>query len=440
MQSKGSLESLSGAAERPGTRARMGAGFRHAIMQARLLCVMAVLIFATCQTQAAVYTWSTTSAPTSWLSAADWNSGTWAGLTDRNKSTDGAATDIANFSSTAGTGIIDISMANNGSGAGGGLTLGAIDLLSSANKDITIAAISAAGTLTLTGGTVNATANTILANEGTKNLTISNAISLAVILGNTTDNVIQVNGTGNITINTVIQTGSGSKLTIGGAGSGSVVLSGLLSNTYTGATTIKTGGTLKAAGAAGSQALGATSGLVVNNGGTLLLGASNQINNSAAVTLGSVSGSGVATFKTGGFSEGSFDGTGNGVAGVGALTLSANSVVDMGSGSSVLAFADSHLSSWTGTLSVYNWSGNPGYGGGSDRLFFGNTSTGLTSSQLGEIVFYSGAGSGLLGSARMLGTGEVVPVPEPTTILAGIGMAGFVGWRERRRFASLFRR
>ena len=59
------------------------------------------------------------------------------------------------------------------------------------------------------------------------------------------------------------------------------------------------------------------------NGGTLLLGASNVLNDAASVTLGG------GTLATGGFSET-----------LGALTLTANSTIDFGAGNtSVLSFS-----------------------------------------------------------------------------------------------------
>ena len=56
-----------------------------------------------------------------------------------------------------------------------------------------------------------------------------------------------------------------------------------------------------------------------------------------------------------------------GPAGIGALTLSASSIINMGSGSSIIAFAGSSAQTWTGTLSIYNWSGTPVTGGGTDQ-------------------------------------------------------------------------
>jgi autotransporter-associated beta strand protein len=61
---------------------------------------------------------------------------------------------------------------------------------------------------------------------------------MGVALGNTTDNIINIDSTGGITISNIIS-GSSKKLTLGGAGTGTLTLSGV--NTYSGDTTISSG-------------------------------------------------------------------------------------------------------------------------------------------------------------------------------------------------------
>src|SRR5256885_596302 len=128
--------------------------------------------------------------------------------------------------------------------------------------------------------------------------------------------------------------------------------------------------------------------------------------------------SGFASFQPPGLAN---HGATNTPAGIGALTLLSNSIIDLANGASVIAFANSSGQTWTGTLSVYNWSGNPITGNGTDQVYFGNDITGLTPLQLASINFYSDSGSTFLGIGAW-GTdldGEVVPVPEPATWIGG---------------------
>ncbi|MBM3824509.1 MAG: hypothetical protein FJ404_16755 [Verrucomicrobia bacterium] len=112
----------------------------------------------------------------------------------------------------------------------------------------------------------------------------------------------------------------------------------------------------------------------------------------------------------------------------------------LGAGSSVLQFDASQSIGWTGGtfLTIANWSGSTS-GGGTDRVIFGSADTALTSSQVAQIRFLDpfGAGSGLI-AARILPTGEVVPIPEPATVFSAAALAAFVSWRERKRIAQWF--
>ena len=131
-----------------------------------------------------VYTWSTTTAGFAWLNASHWtgNAGHYPGVdANSNSIADGASNDVAAFSSMAfAASIVGINFSGSSStgvstntGAGGSLTLGAIDYLSTTNKSISIGDNSGtAGTLTLTGVTLNNVANTVLANEGSNSLTL----------------------------------------------------------------------------------------------------------------------------------------------------------------------------------------------------------------------------------------------------------------------------
>ena len=213
---------------------------------------------------------------------------------------------------------------------------------------------------------------------GTKAVTNSGATRRTFTLNNATANTFGTSAaatTGIISGNlNFVKTGAGT-LTLGSA------------NTYTGSTTI--------------------------TGGTLAIGsASERLPDTSTMSLGG------GTFATSGLSET-----------LSTLAMTASSHIDLGSGASVLKYAASNGQTWTGTLTVDNWSGSTS-GGGTDQLFFGSASTGLTAAQLSQITF-TGFGTG----AQILPTGEVVPVPEPApttaAALAGLGLLGLFGRRRR---------
>jgi autotransporter-associated beta strand protein len=202
-----------------------------------------------------------------------------------------------------------------------------------------------------------------------------------------------------IAVSNSVTTFSGVLTNTGGltkTGPGTLVLSGTSANTYgsisaNGNTTVS-GGTLQLSKTAGVAAVPKGS-LIVNAGGTLLLGAANQIGDSMEMVLGG------GTFRTGGFSEQ-----------LGTLGLTANSVIDLGGGASVLKFAASTGVSWSATaLTITNWTGSV-KGGGADQLVFGANSSALTAGQVSLVKFANPAGfsSGTY-SAAILSTGEVVP-------------------------------
>jgi len=302
----------------------------------------------------------------------------------------------------------------------------------------TISAANTSGTATLGGhfaldddATVTETSST-----GTLAITQGRASATDTLAG--TDikgHILTFNGAGNINVGATSPTGFGT--IYNSTGNGNVVMSGsgTLSftdkNTYSGTTTINSG-TLNAT--AGS-ALGSTSSITVNSGGTLLhsgsSGVTDRINDAATMTLNG------GTFNTGGLSEGT-----TGSAGVGALTLQNNSIIDLGSGASILHFAASNAATWTASkiLEIDNWSGNPGIGGGTDQLLFGTTSSGLTAGQIAEIQFLnpSGFSAGTYGAA-ILANGEIVPIPESSTWVAGA--LAFIGLfaTQRRRLARIMR-
>ena len=299
----------------------------------------------------------------------------------------------------------------------------------------------AAGTVSLNSSGVSAvsalfyTAGYVLQDApGTSYALTLSAIDNDIASGTTTVS-LPVNMTGNLS---GLFLGTGSTLSLTGtltannglnAVGGTVILSG--NNAITGMSYVSGGGTLQLAATGTNQPLGGTSGVQVSNGSTLLYaaGSSNQVPTGLPVSLGG------STFNVNGQSQ-------DRAHTLGALTVSGNSELDFSSRlslSSVLAFGKSSAAAWSGTLSVYNYRGTPGVGGGTDQLFFGTDATGLTSTQLGDISFYSGgAGSTLLGTGVILADGEVTyapgAVPEPSTwaaVLAGTGLLGLVLRRRR---------
>jgi autotransporter-associated beta strand protein len=199
------------------------------------------------------------------------------------------------------------------------------------------------------------------------------------------------------------------------SGLGTLTLTG--ANTYSGSTTIS-GGKLIAAASSGS-ALGSTTAITVNSGGTLSLGASDQINDSATITLDG------GTIEKGDFSEGTTSSVG-----MGALTLTATgSHIDFGTGTvGILTFAS--LNASTFTLTIDNWTGTSHTigNGGTDRLIF-------DSDQSGNLASFNFTGFGPGGGVQFaLGGGyfEVVAMPEPSTwVGAALSIGGLIFWQIR---------
>lgn len=235
-------------------------------------------------------------------------------------------------------------------------------------------------------------------------ITVSNA-SFDVEIGDTLTISGNITGSGGVTKN----------------GTGTVILSG--SNSYTNPTTINSG-TLNAANA---NALGSNA-VVIVNGGSLLVTADDAINGKD-VTLNSTS-----TTVAGLAFSGTYNGT------VGALTLSRDSILDLGTGSVAAAFSNLVMGLYN--LKIYNWSGTTLWGGGNgnntDQIYFNRT---LTNSELDRISFYSSLdNNSFLGTAYQFDSGsfanEIIPVPEPSTYIAGlILLVGAVVHFLRRRLA-----
>lgn len=353
----------------------------------------------------------------------------------------------ASISVGTNTGTDAITVTNNGSLTfGGGLTgSGELKKVGSGTLFVGGTNASFSGAVLLNAGSVNLTTTNAL---GTGRLVQSNGSSTAVFSagGTYTQNMSLYNASfangsntlsGSITNNgSGIFTGaSGTTNTISGAvsgtggftkeGSGRIVLAGSANNTYTGATVVNAG-SLVLSNSSGN-AIGSSSSIQVNSGGTLVLGASNQIGDSVGLILSG------GTFLVG---------AANVTETLGTLTLNASSTIDFGnfgaSGLRQLTFANSSTTNgviWAtnAILTITNWQGVINTSSDFTEIFFGIG--GLTTAQQAQIVFANQGNA----TGGLLGTGELVPVPEPRVYVAALALLGFVGWRERKRIASIIR-
>jgi len=234
--------------------------------------------------------------------------------------------------------------------------------------------------LELSGTLTNSVSPTITNNISGGTFTLSNTLNLS---NSATTRTFTFSGTGNTLISGVIANGGGSTSNVVKAGPGTLILSG--ANTYTGTTTI--------------------------SAGTLMLGASGVLADASNMILNG------GTFRTGassGFTET-----------VTTVALTDDSVISLGTGGHTLTFAASNGVSWTAgkKLAITGWTGAfNGTSGTSGQIFVGLSSSGLTASQLAQIIFSDGVTNY---TATILSTGEIVPVAPTAVKLTKFNAASF---------------
>ena len=231
-----------------------------------------------------------------------------------------------------------------------------------------------------------------------------------LILGSVSDTSNQTNS-----LNLGTYSPSAASLTVAGPATGSVSGAGTL--TLSGDLTVSTASTLNL----GSSVLGV--GSVNLNGGTLLLNAGSSVNPSANLSMNS----GTVTVANGGSSFSN-------------LTLTGNSVINFSglTAGSTLTFTGV-VNGLTGnnTLSVYNYTP-----GGTSLIFSqGIGASGIDNSNLANFRFFSDNGLTSLGDAGGSFSGnEIVPVPEPSVLLAALFMGVWMLVAGRRSLMPLLRK
>jgi len=256
------------------------------------------------------------------------------------------------------------------------------------------------GHLRFGGGTLATTANMTLNANRLVTLNAGGG-TISPETGTTLNYAGVISGTGGL-----VKSGNGTLRLSGSAGS----------NTYSGPTTVNAG-TLALNKTPGQNAVG-TGAITLNSGGTLLLENSNQIGNTTALTLAG------GTFNTGtGFNET-----------LGALSLTADSSISLGSAVHLLTFSSANLMLWSPTaiLTIYGWQGIGGSPGTTGRILFGVVPA-FSPAQLANIQF-----DGYSGGAMVLNSGELVPmaVPEAGPVLTALALLALAAAREglaRRR-------
>ncbi len=301
----------------------------------------------------------------------------------------------------------------------GGLTQTGSGILTlSGNSTYTGTTTLAAGTISINRAAALGTSGNVTFGGGALQYGTGITADLSSRIKNSASTILIDTNSNNVTFSSTVDS-----INVGGltkTGSGILKLSG--NSTFTGSTTVSSG-TLQAAA---TGALGNTSQVVLNNGGSFLVTAENAVNDDAAINL-----NGGRMAMSGNFNET-----------VGALTLSANSTLDFSGFVGTLRFGSIAYWAAGANLAIWNWSGQTQYGinygtyPNNSNLVFTNNST--LSSNLANISFYSDSGITSIGSGFERGfTGggtEIIAVPETETYLYAVALlAGIVVQYIRRR-------
>ncbi|MFH1496460.1 MAG: autotransporter-associated beta strand repeat-containing protein [Verrucomicrobiota bacterium] len=203
---------------------------------------------------------------------------------------------------------------------------------------------------------------------------------------------------------TYASTGNARTITFSGTNTADNTMSASFNDSGAGKTSIaKTGtGTWVLAGA------NTATGDITVSEGTLALGAADRLADLANLVMNG------GTFDTRGFSET-----------LGTLTLSADSIIDLGAGNSDLVFAASGAAAWgeSFSLSFMNFTE------GVDSIRFGLDQDGLTLAQLAQITINGGSvGIDTQGYLTL----AAIPEPSAFALLAGAGTLAIAGLRRRR--------
>jgi len=274
------------------------------------------------------------------------------------------------------------------------------------------------------GTAVNSALSLVKSGAGTQ--VLSGATNQVTYSGSTTVNggVLEFAGANSVANNSAITLGGGTVRFSGGgtrsntiSGSGTLEKSGANSltltgnNTFAGATTISNG-TLELA-RVGGPSLGSTTSVSVASGATLLVSQSDQVSNTAAVSL-----SGGTIQRGAGVSEV-----------FGNLNLTTGSFLDFGTGT-------------TGNLTFGTYQNNEATPSALltlNNFLPGNSFTfSSTSFSTNSVGSYFTFGTGYAGSsiANTGSTFTITAIPEPTTYLAAAGLLGLLASSLRRRTAS----